>query len=365
MASHIGIMRIGAIVGAAALVGAISACTPGAGGDADSGAATTDCVYNYSIGSDSTDRLPYRELSSLGEYSPESGVRVGVVLKTLSNQYWSEVQRGAEAAGKLFGAEVTVQAATDESSQSEQLTVAQTVANQSYDAYVISPQDDSNLTPMIRDVESQCAPLVVVIEPGVVGSTYIGADEIAVGAQQAGFLASALPAGSEVLVIEGQAGSKAGENRVTGFTEEATAKGLVVAGSGVGNWDQSQALNATQQLLQRFPDVKGIYAANDTMALGVAQAVEASGLDIIVTGTDAVPAAIELVRDGSMGATNTPFPYYQGCKAVETALRTLAGQEVPAWVDSAPTLVTQDNVEALFDAEGNAVDTGSCEPPAE
>jgi len=69
------------------------------------------------------------------------------------------------------------------------------------------------------------------------------------------------------------------------------------------------------------------------------------------------------IRSGEMAATNTPFPYYQGCKAVEAALRHLTGQEVPAWVDSAPTLITKENVDKFFGEDGLVLATGSCQPP--
>lgn len=327
-------------------------------------ASSAGCDREYTIGSESSDRLHYQKLDTLGEIDLEGeDPRIGVVLKTLSNQYWAEVKRGAEAAGELYGVEVVVQEATDEASESEQLTVAQTMVDQGFDAYVIAPITNANLTPAINQIRRDCKPLVEVIEPGVVASTYIGADEREVGYQAAEYLAERLPDGAPVLHIEGQAGSEAGEQRTQGFTKGAEELGLNLLGSGVGNWEETEAYNATEQLLERFPDAAGIYAANDTMALGVAAAVKKQGADVIVVGTDAIPAAVDLVRSGGMGATNTPFPYYQGCKAVELALRHLTGQDVPAWADSAPTLVTSDNVDKLFNDDGLVADTGTCQPP--
>lgn len=356
-----GASRLGGTTAAAfALVLLVTAaCSPG-----DETAGTRECEREYTIGSESTDRLHYRELGSLGELDlGDEKPSVGVVLKTLANQYWAEVKRGAEAAGEIHDVEVVVQAATDEASESEQLTVAQTMVNQGFDAYVIAPINNSILTPAITSIREECKPLVEVIEPGVVASTYIGADERDVGYQAAEYLAGVLPEGAPVLHIQGQAGSDAGEQRTEGFTRGVEEFGLELLGEGVGNWDQTQAFNATEQLLERFPETAGVYAANDTMALGVSAAVGDRGADVVVVGTDAIPAAVDLIRTGDMGATNTPFPYYQGCKAVEAVLRHVAGQDVPAWVDSAPTLVTSDNVEDFFDRDGVVIDTGTCQPP--
>jgi ribose transport system substrate-binding protein len=345
---------------ASCVVVLLAACTSGAGGGEAS-----DCELSYEIGSESDDRLSYRELDSVGELDLGDDVQVGVVLKTLSNEYWAEVKRGAEAAGELFGVDVTVQAARDEASESEQLTVAQTMVNQEFDAYVIAPINDANLTPAIQEIKGQCKPLVEVIEPGVVANTYIGADEREVGHQAAEFLADNLPPGADVLHIEGQAGSQAGVHRTEGFTAGAEESGLKLVGSGVGDWNQTVAFDATQQLLQRFPEAAGVYAANDTMALGVAAAIDERKAELIVVGTDAIPAAINLIRNGQMGATNTPFPYYQGCKAVEAALHHLSGNDVPAWVESGPTLIDENNVDAYFQEDNSVVETGSCQPPEE
>lgn len=340
----------------------VAACGSNDNEAGPSAAADGECKLEYAIGSESADRLNYREFAGdidLGGESP----RIGVVLKTLSNEYWAEVKRGAEAAGAFHDVEVVVQQATDEASESEQLTVARTMVSQGFDAYVIAPITNANLTPAINQIRDECKPLVEVIEPGVVTNTYVGTDERDVGYQAAEYLAKVLPDGAPVLHIEGQAGSVAGEQRTEGFTKGAEKFGLKLLGNGVANWDQTQAFNATNQLLERFPKTAGIYAANDTMALGVAEAMRKRGLDVAVVGTDAIPAAVGLIRKGRMDATGTPFPYYQGCKAVEAALHILAGEKVPAWVDTPPTLVTSDNVDDLFDANGAVTDSGSCQPP--
>lgn len=335
---------------------AVTACTSGTEVSGASG-----CRLKYSVGSNSSDKLSYAKLDDVGKIGVAKGARVAVVLKTLSNEYWSEVKRGAEAAGKLHGVDVVVQAAKDEASESEQLTIAQTMVNQNYDAYVIAPVNDVNLSPAIRAISGQCKPLIDVIEPNVKATTYVGADEVAVGRQAADFLGRKLPRGASVLHVEGQAGSVAGVNRTKGFTEGAKAAGLNLVASGVGNWDQNTAYDVTRQLMQRSPGAVGVYDANDTMALGSVKAV--SGKKVSVVGTDAIPAAVDLIRSGAMSATNTPFAYYQGCKAVEAALQQLSGNKVAAWLETAPTMITRNNVDTYFDDKGVVKDTGSCALP--
>jgi erythritol transport system substrate-binding protein len=66
------------------------------------------------------------------------------------------------------------------------------------------------------------------------------------------------------------------------------------------NWDQAEALSKTQTILQAHPNIKGIIAGNDTMALGAFAAVQASkNKDIIVTGFDGSPDVVSsILKDG-------------------------------------------------------------------
>ena len=59
------------------------------------------------------------------------------------------------------------------------------------------------------------------------------------------------------------------------------------------NWDQAQALTDTQTFLQAHPNIKGIIAGNDTMALGAAAALKAAGkTNVIVGGFDGSPDVV-------------------------------------------------------------------------
>ncbi len=70
------------------------------------------------------------------------------------------------------------------------------------------------------------------------------------------------------------------------------------------NWDQAEALAKTQTILQAHPDIKGIIAGNDTMALGAQAALDAAGKKgVVVVGFDGSPDAVNAVKSGEMAAT--------------------------------------------------------------
>jgi ribose transport system substrate-binding protein len=149
-----------------------------------------------------------------------------------------------------------------------------------------------------------------------------------------------------VAQIEGQAGSPAAQQRIKGYKGEvAKHSNLKLVASVPADWDRQKALDAATNVLRANPNVKAFYANNDTMALGVVEAVRNAGKlgEILIVGTDGVPDAIKAVQADEMTGTVSSFPYNMGYLAVEQAVRLLEGQGVPTWVVSPMQMVTKDN----------------------
>lgn len=72
-----------------------------------------------------------------------------------------------------------------------------------------------------------------------------------------------------------------------------------------GNWDLATAASLTESFLNRFPDLNGIFADNDDMALAAYQQVANAGMQdqVIIGGVDAMPPAIQAVHDGKLIGT--------------------------------------------------------------
>jgi erythritol transport system substrate-binding protein len=80
--------------------------------------------------------------------------------------------------------------------------------------------------------------------------------------------------------------------------------GLEMVAQQTANWDQAEALSVTQTILQAHPDIKGIIAGNDTMALGAQAALESAGrTDVVVVGFDGSPDVTASIQNGSIEAT--------------------------------------------------------------
>ena len=279
---------------------------------------------------------------------PGRELRFAYVTKTLINEFWQDVAAGVKSEAGRYGIKVDVQAAKDEASMVEQLNLAQTVASQKPDVLLLSPQSDSNLVPVIKAARAANIPTVIIDDARTPGANvYVGTDQVKIGADAAAFLHEAYPNGGKVAQIEGVAGSPNARLRIQGFKEQLKAyPNLQLVASQPGNWDRLTALNAAANILRQHPDLVGIYANNDGMALGVFEAVKNAGAagKVAVVGTDGIREAKRSVRAGAMRATVAEFPVEEGQLGVNVALRLLACQPIPPWVVSPAAVLTRDNV---------------------
>src|SRR4051812_8292546 len=198
---------------------------------------------------------------TLGEMpKPPTGTKIGVILKSLSNQYWQGIERGVKAAASDLGVGVDVQAANSESDHTQQLTIAQTMIGKGYNAYIVSPEATSNLTPALKQMKEAGVPIVNTDDARVAATVYVGPNHELNGIGAAEFIAKNLPDGGEVAQIEGQPGSSAAILRIKGF-KEGVAKhpNLKLVASVPGDWDGTKAYNAAQTLLQKNPNIKAFY----------------------------------------------------------------------------------------------------------
>lgn len=296
------------------------------------------------------DRMDWSELESkLGPLpAVPAGTKVGGVSKTLTNEYWRTLGEGYANIAKVHDVEFVYQAASSEGDQLGQLSIAETLITQGFNALLFSPQTDANLLPAYEKALGMNVPVLNVndaVIPSV--ANYVGNVQKDNGVRVAQWFIDNSK-GGKVAVIEGQPGVFAAGQRTAGFTETINAaSGFEVVASIPANWSRELAFNAASTILQQHPDLIGFYANNDGMALGVVEAVKAAGKQdqTAVFGTDGVSDAYTSIRAGDLTGTVDSFPVLTGEIAMEVVLRMLAGQDLPRVVATPQALITKDNVE--------------------
>jgi ribose transport system substrate-binding protein len=100
-----------------------------------------------------------------------------------------------------------------------------------------------------------------------------------------------------------------------------------------GDWDDVKAFNATQTWVKQYgDDLKYVWCANDGMALGALQALEAAGKagKVYVSGGDAVPDVLAAIKKGTFTATARFDSYWQGAIGLALAYSAASGKITPS-----------------------------------
>jgi erythritol transport system substrate-binding protein len=123
---------------------------------------------------------------------------------------------------------------------------------------------------------------------------------------------------------------------------------LKMVGRQSANWDQREAFQKTETMIQGNRGIKGVIAGNDTMALGAMAALKAAGMStVIVVGFDGSPDAIASIKAKEMRATVLQPAAAIARMAVDQAHRLVTsgatGQPEKQAIDC--ELVTPDNAE--------------------
>ena len=295
-------------------------------------------------------------VEEIAAVQPDEPYRLLAVVKTLSNEYWQTMAGGYEEAAAEKGVTIDIIDVPTEQDTEQQLNRLQTSLAQGYDAIMVSPITPTNLIPALQQATEAGIPIVNVdekVDPaaaeeaGAELASVIASDNRDAGARAAQWMIENIPEGGQVAIIEGKAGNQSGLDRKEGFQEAIEAAGTFeIVASQPADWDGAQALNVATNILQANPDIVGFYAANDTMALGVVEAVRAAGkLDqVAIIGTDAIPAALAAVEAGDLEGTVAQFPAEEAKIATGLAILAIQGQPVEGFIPSPIELITAENV---------------------
>jgi simple sugar transport system substrate-binding protein len=193
--------------------------------------------------------------------------------------------------------------------------------------------------------EAQAAGKTVVLEdrridaPEDLYATYIGSDFTEEGRKSADEMCTLLKDSEKKNVVElvGNVGSSAAKDRGQGFREKMGDCGIKITQSQTANWDATQGKAVMEAFLKADKDIQGVFAQNDEMGLGAAQAIKEAGLtpgkDIKILTVDATAGAFKAMIAGDVNTVVECNPLLAP-QVYEAALKVLNGETVPKWVPS-------------------------------
>ncbi|UCE06769.1 MAG: substrate-binding domain-containing protein [bacterium] len=291
-----------------------------------------------------------------GEKTAMQGKTIALVMKTLNNPFFIDMQRGAEEAANQLGITLIVQAAEREVDVEKQMQIIENLIQRKVDAICVVPSGSKEIIPAILKANQAGFPVLTVDtrvdsvalqEVGGKVITFIGSDNIDGGRIAVEYIIEKLNRAGKVAILEGIPGHETGDARLSGFHQAVDKEpGIEIVASQTANWERDQGFNVFQNILQSNPDVQALFACNDMMALGAIEAIAAAGKtgEIIVVGFDAINDARQAIRDGRMNASIAQHPFEMGKQAVERAHQVLQGETIPKNIPVKIELITIENV---------------------
>ncbi|OQX34259.1 MAG: sugar ABC transporter substrate-binding protein, partial [Candidatus Sedimenticola endophacoides] len=287
---------------------------------------------------------------------PTPGRRVALVMKTLTNPFFVEMEKGARQAEREFGISLIVKTAAQETSIQQQIAIVEELVRERVDAIVIAPGDSVELIPVLKRAQEEGIVVINIdnrLDPDfsrkneLLGVPFISVDNEQSAYRSARYIADQVSEPATALLMEGIRGALNAEARKSGAMRAfAEHPAITLAASETANWKIDEGYRLMRGWLQRHPDVRLVFAANDMMAFGIINALQEAGReDVLVASFDALEQAREAIREGRLQATVDQRPARQGYLGVQFALRALDGETLPGVTYLETILVTRENVD--------------------
>ncbi len=265
---------------------------------------------------------------------------IGLSVSTLNNPFFVSLAEGAEEAAEKAGVKLAVADAGDDSAK--QQNDIEDLISRNVSVLIVNPVDSDAVAPAVQNAVSLGIKVISVdrVVNGVDVDCQIASDNVAGAKVATEYLIEQIGEGAKVAELQGVPGASATIDRGAGF-HEAADEVLDVAASQSANFERAEGMSVMENILQSEPELKGVFAHNDEMALGALQAIAASKKDIKVVGFDATDDAVNEVKAGKMTATVAQKPELMGETAILTAIKLIAGEEVEKSLPVEVELVTK------------------------
>lgn len=258
-------------------------------------------------------------------------------------------QTGAESAWRTANSEsmkaeaakrgIDLKFSDAQGKQENQIRAVRSFITQGVDAIVLAPIIETGWDPVLR--EAKRAKIPVILTDRTIQTSdeslyvcFIGSDFYQEGKMAADWLAKHVGGKGNIVELQGTLGAAPANERRRAFADGIKPyPGLKIIDSQTGDFSRSGGKQVMEAFLKKHGKaINIVYAHNDDMALGAAQAIEEAGLkpgkDITLLSIDAIGEAVKAVAEGRLNCTVECSPLF-GPKVYDTVAKVLAGEKVP------------------------------------
>jgi ribose transport system substrate-binding protein len=273
---------------------------------------------------------------------PKSQPPVALIMKTLTNEFFQTMEKGGREEAKKLGMELLVKSGSRETAIEEQAQIVDAMVGAKVGVILIAPADSKALVKPLVAANKAGIPIINLDNPldadevkaqGLELVSYIGTDNVQGAYMSTRELIKEMGGEGKVAMLEGIRAADNAQKRRQGYKKAIAETGGKVEeiASETANWETEQAYNKFAAMLQAYPTIKGLFCANDNMALGAIKAIEAAGRTgkILVAGFDNLKAVQEEILKGTIHCTIDQHADWMAAEGVKMAKKLMDGEEIP------------------------------------
>ncbi|MDF2595621.1 MAG: hypothetical protein K0R69_1962 [Clostridia bacterium] len=294
-------------------------------------------------------------LSMSGVYMMDSQNRlprkIVLIPKSISPdfEFWQTVKMGAELAAKEENIVIETRGAMFEKNISEQKEILEKAIEEEVDIILLAATNVNALRELVEKARAKGITLLAVDSTveGVSHITKVATDNVQGAAVLTSYLAELLESRGEVIMINFVEGASTAKERAEGYEREISQyKDIIMHPTVYTQGTTADAYEATKNVLKKYPNLKGIVAANQQVTDAVCEAIEEMGVkgQVRVVGFDSSQTIIYSLERDIIDAIIVQKPFNMGYLAVKNGLQAYRGKKIPEYVDTGYKLINKETL---------------------
>ncbi|MAI34582.1 MAG: sugar ABC transporter substrate-binding protein [Planctomycetaceae bacterium TMED240] len=291
--------------------------------------------------------------NSGGGAQETKSLRIAVIPKGTSHEFWKSVHFGAQkAADELGNIEIIWRGPVVESDTGSQIEVVKNMITMQVDGIVLAPNQKGGLVDAVDESIGEGIPVVIFdsgLDEGPEIVSYVATDNYKGGQMAAKQMATAIGDKGNVILLRYIAGSESTEQREQGFLDglEDYPNIKVVSSDQRGGDNTTSSKEKVDQLLQTYgDDLAGIFAVCEPNANGTLESLRNAGLNkkVKLIAFDPSDALTEALTDGSCSGIIIQDPVQMGYQAVKTIVGSINGEKAEPFISTGEYVATPENM---------------------
>lgn len=269
-----------------------------------------------------------------------------------TNDFWKALILGTKMASKEYNADIEIKAPAEENDIKRQNELLREAISEEPDAILFSPSSFTESNDLLKEAKEKGIRISFIdsyTEEKVQDLT-VATDNLEAGEQLGKFAATLLGPDDQIAIVAHVKGVSTAVEREEGFRKGLgdLAKNIVEVVYCDSQYEKSRKL--TQELMEKYPNLKMVAGMNEYSSVGAARAVKAAGAKdrIQVVGVDSSQEAVQLMENGVFKGLVVQKAFKMGYIGVKETILMLRGKSYEKDINSGCELVTPDN---MYDSE--------------